>query len=118
MGGLPDQGIVASGQALFEAKACHTCHRPDTDARAPYLENIFGKQVALLDGGTALVDDEYLRESIMNPSAKVVKGYQPIMPTYRGQISEEELLDLINYIKSLSEDSADSSSESDAASSG
>ena len=63
--------------------------------RAPSLAGIHGSERTLLGGDTVLADDEYLRESILDPSEKVVGGYQPIMPAYRGQISEEELMRLI-----------------------
>lgn len=91
-----------SGEELFVAKTCNTCHRPDSDLQGPYLQGIFGKEVEMADGSTAVVDENYLRESILDPGAQVVKGYQPLMPTYSGQLSEEELLQLIIYIKSLS----------------
>ena len=98
------RSIVASGADLFEQKACSTCHRSDSSARAPILDHVYGKEVALLGGDRVTADDNYLRESIVNPSAKVVAGYQPIMPTYKGQLTEEEILELIGYIKSLGGD--------------
>jgi cytochrome c oxidase subunit 2 len=93
-----------SGEELFAAKTCNTCHRPDSNLQGPYLQGVFGKEEALADGGTVVVDENYLRESILDPAAKVVQGYQPLMPTYKGQLSEEELLQLIIYIKSLGDD--------------
>jgi cytochrome c oxidase subunit 2 len=92
---------VPSGEDLFAARACNTCHRPDTTARAPMLWGLFGKTVALHDGQTVVADETYIRESIVNPAAKIVSGYQPIMPTYRGQLSEEEIIQLIRYIQSM-----------------
>jgi cytochrome c oxidase subunit 2 len=92
---------VASGEDLFVAKACNTCHRPDTTARAPLLWGLFGKTVVFQDDTTAQADEAYIRESIVNPAAKIVAGYQPIMPTYHGQLSEEEIIQLIRYIQSL-----------------
>ena len=92
---------IATGSELFAAKSCTTCHRPDSNLQAPYLEGAFGREAELADGSRVLVDENYLRESILDPTAKVVKGYQPLMPTYQGQLSEEELLQLILYIKSL-----------------
>jgi cytochrome c oxidase subunit 2 len=97
----PSAAGVASGDELFVAKSCNTCHRPDSAARAPILTGIFGTQVSLNDGTKAVVNDDYIRESILNPAAKVVNGYQPVMPTFKGQISEEELIQLVNYVKSL-----------------
>jgi cytochrome c oxidase subunit II len=92
---------AASGAALFVSKACVTCHRPDTAARAPILVGLFGRKVALQDGRSIVADETYIRESILNPQAKIVAGYQPIMPTFQGQVGEEELLQLIDYVKTL-----------------
>jgi len=83
------------------SKACVTCHRPDTAARAPVLTGLFGRKVALQDGRSIVADEGYIRESILNPQAKIVAGYQPIMPTFQGQVGEEELLQLIDYVKTL-----------------
>ncbi len=95
---------IASGAQLFNSLACNTCHRDAKDprpARAPQLAGLYGKEVTLADGGTTKADDTYLRESILNPAAKVVAGWQPIMPTFQGQVSEEQLAALLAYIKSL-----------------
>jgi cytochrome c oxidase subunit 2 len=96
--------VLASGEELFAAKACNTCHRPDSAARAPILNGIVGTKVALADGSTVTVNDDYIRESILNPASKVVAGYQPLMPTFKGTITEEELMQLVNYVKSLSKE--------------
>jgi len=92
---------AARGEELFAAYACVSCHRPDSRARAPLLAGIFGKPVQLSSGATTTASEDYLRESILNPMAKVVAGYQPVMPTYQGQIGEEDLIQLIAYIKTL-----------------
>jgi cytochrome c oxidase subunit II len=92
---------VAAGEALFTAKACATCHLPQGGGLGPSLVNAFGEPVTLADGSTVTVDEAYLRESILTPTAKVVKGFQPVMPTFQGQLSEEQLMQLIQYIKSL-----------------
>ncbi len=97
-GALP---AVASGEQLFLAKSCNTCHRPDSSARAPILNGLFGTQVTLQDGKKVTADEDYIRESILNPAAKIVQGYQPVMPTFKGQITEEELIQLVNYVKTL-----------------
>jgi cytochrome c oxidase subunit 2 len=97
-GALP---AVASGEQLFVSKSCNTCHRPDSAARAPILNGLFGTQVTLQDGTKATVNEDYVRESILNPAAKIVQGYQPVMPTFKGQITEEELIQLVNYVKTL-----------------
>jgi cytochrome c oxidase subunit 2 len=91
----------ATGAELFTARACNTCHRPDSAARAPILEGLAGKTVALADGSSVVADDDYLRQSILMPAAKVTAGYQPIMPAYQGLITEDELMLLIDYVKSL-----------------
>lgn len=98
---LPEQSLASSGEQLFEEKSCNTCHRADSDARAPILHGVYGTEVALLGGEVVTADDNYIRESIINPAKKVVAGYQPIMPTYKGQLTEEELLELMSYIQSL-----------------
>jgi cytochrome c oxidase subunit 2 len=90
------------GQRLFAQYRCDTCHGEGAELRSPPLHGIFNSTVALADGRTVKADDSYLRESIVDPAAKVAAGYQPLMPTYQGQLSEEQLLRLIEYIKSLS----------------
>ncbi len=90
-----------SGRALFQKLACNSCHRPDTAARAPILNGLLGRRVELASGGSVVADEAYIRESIVSPLAKVTLGYQPIMPTYKGQLTEEQILELIAYIKSL-----------------
>jgi cytochrome c oxidase subunit II len=92
---------AAGGEKLFADLACNTCHKPDTGGRGPVLHGVAGKPVQLADGSTVVADDNYLRESIMNPQAKIVAGYQPLMPTFQGLVSEEGIMQLIAYIKSL-----------------
>lgn len=94
--------LSVSGRQVFEQMGCGTCHRSDTQGRGPNLDGLYGKQVTLDDGRTVMADENYLRESVLNPAAKVVAGFKPIMPTYQGQISEETLAELVSYIKSLS----------------
>ena len=103
-GGPSGMSMAESGAALFESLACNTCHREAEGgmaARAPELEGLYGNPVKLLDGRTLVADDEYLRESILNPAAKIVAGWQPVMPTYQGQVTEEQLAQLISYVRSL-----------------
>jgi cytochrome c oxidase subunit II len=92
---------VAAGEKLFAEKACNTCHFGNGTGRAPSLNGVYQAQVHLADGSTVTADDAYIRESILNPQAKIVAGYQPLMPTFQGQLTEEQLIDLISYIKSL-----------------
>ena len=91
----------SAGAKLFNELACNTCHRPDAQGRGPVLDGLFGNTVKLQNGETMTVDEAYVRESILNPSAKVTAGFQPIMPTFQGLVSEEQLLELIEYVKSL-----------------
>jgi len=96
------ESLAASGQQLFQFLACANCHRTDKPGRCPNLEGVFGKPVQLSTGETVKADEDYIRESILNPGAKIVAGYQNIMPSFQGLVTEEELLKLIEYIKSLS----------------
>jgi cytochrome c oxidase subunit 2 len=96
-----NETMEQAGERLFVQNNCNTCHHSRADARGPLLDNVFGKPVQLETGGTVLADEAYVRESILNPAAKVVKGYRPVMPTYQGQISEESVMQLLAYIKSL-----------------
>lgn len=97
-----------AGKLLFESFRCDSCHKdtsdsrgPTTDARGPSLHGLFGSEVTLLGGGHVTADETYLRESILTPASKVVAGFQPVMPTYAGQLGEEQILQLIAYIKTL-----------------
>ncbi len=94
-------GQQLTGEELFSLQVCDTCHKPDSAARAPMLWGLYGEEVAMADGSVAIADEDYLRESILNPGARIVKGYDAIMPTYAGRLSEDELLQLILYIKSI-----------------
>jgi cytochrome c oxidase subunit 2 len=100
-GGSSTDSVLASGKDLFTTKACDTCHRSDSAARAPMLAGIFAKERELHQGDVVIADENYLRESILDPREKLVTGYNPIMPTYQGQLTEDELLQLIIYIKTL-----------------
>ncbi len=92
---------AAAGEALFTQKSCITCHRPQGGALGPSLVGLYGSHVKLQDGSEVVADDAYLRESILRPTAKLVAGFQPVMPTFQGQLDEEQVLQLIQYIKSL-----------------
>jgi cytochrome c oxidase subunit II len=103
-GGAGEGSLASAGQKLFADLACNTCHRSDAQGRGPVLHNLFGKTVELASGEKVVVDEAYVRESILNPGAKVTVGFQPIMPTFQGLVSEEGLLELIEYVKSLKQD--------------
>ena len=102
-GGRSSGTPAQNGERLFTDLACITCHKQDATGRGPSLHGVFGSQVPLANGSMVTADENYLRESIMNSQAKVVAGYQTpsIMPPFQGQISEESLLQLIAYIKTL-----------------
>jgi cytochrome c oxidase subunit 2 len=100
-GGVPEGSLASSGEKLFNDLACNTCHKPDTQGRGPMLQNLFGRTQSLQNGTTVVADEAYIRESILNPRANIVAGFQPIMPTYQGLVSEEGLLELVEYVKSL-----------------
>jgi len=93
--------LALQGRKVFLKYRCDSCHSADAAARAPVLEDLFGRAVTLNDGRVATADENYLRESILNPSAKIVAGWENLMPTFQGQVSEEEIIELIAYIKSL-----------------
>ena len=101
-GGPATASPVAAGEKLFNDLACNTCHQQGPQSRGPALEGVYGKPVELQGGATVTADDAYIRESIVNPQAKVVNGFQPIMPTFQGLVTEEQLLQLIAYVRSLS----------------
>jgi cytochrome c oxidase subunit 2 len=100
-GGAQEGSLASAGEKLFQDLACNTCHRQDAQGRGPVLQNLFGTQAQMQSGETVIVDEAYVRESILTPGAKVVAGFQPIMPTFQGLVSEEGLLQLIEYVKSL-----------------
>ena len=101
-GGSSHGSLAEQGQKLFEQNGCSTCHLLDQQGRCPILRGLYNKPVQLDDGRTVTANDSYLRESILEPNAKVVSGFQPnIMPNFKGQISEENVIQLIAYIKSL-----------------
>ena len=102
--GVPGASMADQGAKLFEQYGCAACHVLDGQGKYPSLRNIFGHPVQLEDGRTVMVDENYLRESILNPNAKVVKGYpHNVMPVFQGQLKEDQLLQLMIYIKSLSQ---------------
>jgi cytochrome c oxidase subunit 2 len=94
--------LSATGEKIFTELGCATCHRTDTQGRGPNLQGVFGKPVQLEDGRTVTADENYVRECILNPGARRVKGFQPIMPTFQGLVSEEQVNALVAYIKSIS----------------
>lgn len=101
-GGGGGGSLAEQGQALFQQNGCSTCHLLDQQGRCPILRGIYNKPVQLSDGRTVIADDAYLRESILDPNAKIVSGFEPnIMPNFKGQLTEENVIQLIAFIKSL-----------------
>jgi cytochrome c oxidase subunit 2 len=94
--------LAQNGERLFSSLSCGACHNGQPDARGPSLANVYGSKLTLTTGQPVLVDEAYLRQAILNPSAHITQGYAPIMPTYQGQVSEEGLISLVEYIKNLS----------------
>jgi cytochrome c oxidase subunit 2 len=97
-GGLSMQ---ARGEQLFQQLGCASCHLPDGSGRGPSLLGKYGAPETLSSGATVNVDDSYIRESVLTPQARLVAGYPPVMPTFQGQVNEDGLMSLIEYIKSL-----------------
>jgi cytochrome c oxidase subunit II len=115
MSGGPAGPLSATGEKIFAELGCSTCHRPDTQGRGPNLHGVFGNPVAFADGRTQIADENYIRECILDPGAKRVKGFQPIMPTFQGLVSEEQVNALVAYIKSLSATKAPAGTSASAA---
>ncbi len=101
-GNISGQTPVEAGRDLFENKlGCASCHQQNDQGRGPKLAGIYGADQKLTSGQTVKADDEYIRNSILNPTSQIVEGFQPIMPTFKGQVTEEQLVSLVAYIKSL-----------------
>ena len=102
MGGGTTGPLSATGEKVFAELGCVTCHRGDSTGRGPNLQGVFGHPVQLEDGRTVTADENYIRECILDPGARRVKGFQPIMPTFQGLVSEDQVNALVAYVKSLS----------------
>jgi len=100
-GSTSGTSLAQNGERLFAALGCNQCHTGDAAGRGPTLAGVYGAKLTMDNGSVQLATDGFLRDSILNPSAHVPMGYKPIMPTYQGQISEEGLIDLVEYIKTL-----------------
>ena len=93
--------LAQNGERLFASMGCNACHSGNAAARGPNLAGVYGSKLTLTNGSQVLVNDAYLRDAILSPSQHITAGYAPIMPTYQGQISEDGLIDLVEYIKNL-----------------
>lgn len=101
LAGGSEGSLASQGEKLFQKYACNTCHTDTAGARGPNLAGLYGKSRQLVGGQTVVADDNYIRESILNPQAKLAAGFQPIMPTFQGQVSEDDLIRLLSYVRTL-----------------
>lgn len=106
--GAPGPSLVSEGENLFEQYGCTGCHGPASTVHAPSLVGIYNKPVPLQDGQFAKADDKYLHDSIVLPGTQIAAGYANAMPSYHGRLSEDQILALITYIRSLGDQPMDS----------
>jgi cytochrome c oxidase subunit 2 len=100
-GGTPGESMEQAGAKVFQASGCPTCHVEDGTGLAPSLLGVYGRPVKLTTGEAVTADDAYIRESILMPTARIVFGYKPIMPSFQGQMTEEQLNNVISYVRAL-----------------
>jgi len=93
--------LAAQGSRLFRQLGCSGCHGTGSAVRAPPLEGLYGKRVPLSDGTFAIADERYIRDSILQPRKQIAAGYEPKMPSFEGKISEDDIIAIVAYIKSL-----------------
>jgi len=99
--GEQTESIVRAGERLFHGRGCSGCHAPNSKFHAPLLEGLYRKPVPLADGTMVTADDQYLRDSILQPAKQISAGYDNIMPSFSGHLSEEEIMQLIAYLKAI-----------------
>jgi len=95
------QSLAQQGQELFRRYGCSGCHNPGGTVRAPQLDGVYGSPVPLSDGTVVTADERYIRDSILDPKAQIAAGYAPVMPTFAGQVSEDDLAKLVAYLESI-----------------
>jgi cytochrome c oxidase subunit 2 len=100
-GGEKSESLSQLGERLFSQYGCDNCHVPEGSGRAPSLVGVYGKPEKLQNGETRVVDESLIQQAILNPNSVRLPNYQPVMPTYQGQIDEDQMLQLIAYVKSL-----------------
>ena len=96
-----DAALAAQGQQVFTNLGCAGCHRSDGAGIGPALEGLYNTEQRMADGSVVIADEAYIIESIRNAAAKIVEGYQPVMPVYGNQLSDDQVRQLVEYIKSL-----------------
>ncbi|HEY0160328.1 MAG TPA: cytochrome c oxidase subunit II [Thermoanaerobaculia bacterium] len=106
LAGGSEGSLASQGEKLFEKYACNTCHTSTAGARGPVLAGLYGKTRQLADGRSVVADENYIRESILNPQAKIAAGFQPIMPTFQGQVNEDDLIRLLAYVRTVGSEPA------------
>lgn len=111
--GGAEGSLASTGEKLFHQFACSNCHHFSGHGRAPNLIGLYNQPVQISGGQVVTADDSYLRESILDPKAKIVEGFQPLMPTFQGQLSEDDVIALIAYIKALGPESSGAPSSAD-----
>lgn len=99
----PSNSLTQGGEALFRTLGCSGCHEGSQAVHAPSLAGLYGKPVPLSDGSVVTADEKYIRDSILLPRSQIAAGYQPIMPSFEGRVSEAQLLQLVAYVKSLAD---------------
>jgi cytochrome c oxidase subunit 2 len=98
-GAAADRTMAQRGQALFREHGCIGCHDARSTVHAPDLDRLFGRRIFTQDGRVLVADENYIRDSIVEPLKDVVAGYAPIMPSFKGQLSEQDILDLVQYLR-------------------
>ena len=93
--------LAAQGEALFHSLGCSGCHGVSSKIHAPPLEGVYGHLVPLETKEFVIADDKYIRDSILLPASQITAGYQKLMPSFKGHVSEEEIMELIAYVKSI-----------------
>jgi cytochrome c oxidase subunit 2 len=93
--------LAQNGERIFASMQCNSCHSGNAAARGPNLAGVYGSKLTMTDGSQVFVNEAFLRDAILNPSQHITAGFAQIMPTYQGQISEDGLIDLVEYIKNL-----------------
>ncbi len=99
--GPPTESIALAGERLFHDRGCSGCHAPNSKFHAPLLEGLYRKPVPLSNGTIVTADDQYLRDSILQPAKQISAGYDNIMPSFSGHLTEEEIMQLIAYLKEI-----------------
>lgn len=103
--------MVEWGQLLYNRRGCAGCHSIDgSKLVGPSFKDLYGSEHGLVSGENVLVEEQYVRESIIDPKAKIVAGYQPVMPSYKGQLSDDDIASIIEYLKTISQNAGPSPS--------